>query len=109
MLYAGMFLIYAFLSQSMFEAFACRNLGGRHWLAADYQTSCDDDSYTVTVVFAVLGVLLYPVGVPVLTYIVLFQNRAELHNHDSAACKRYSFMLQDYRPDYWYWECVEML
>ena len=49
MIFAALFLLYPFVSQTTFQAFACRDLGSASWLAVDYQVPCDDDGYTLLV------------------------------------------------------------
>jgi hypothetical protein len=107
--FAAVFLVYAFLTQTVFEAFACRDLGEGIYLAVDYQTSCEGSAYTTLVIFGVIGVLAYPIAVPVLTMYVLYNNRAGLVDRESPTFNRYSFLVADYTPRFWYWECIEML
>lgn len=111
MSFAAIFLVYAFIAQAMFESFACRDLGPElgSWLAVDYQTSCDDSRYTTLVSFSTLGVLVYPIGVPAGTLYVLWKSRSQLTDRSSTTFTRYSFLVADYLPEFWYWECIEML
>ena len=109
MSFAAIFLVYAFLTQTVFEAFACRDLGDGEYLAVDYQTPCEGTEYAALASLGVIGVLAYPIFVPVATYLVLLKNRAGLKDRTSKSFNRYSFLVADYSEHFWFWECVEML
>jgi hypothetical protein len=107
--FAALFLVFPFVSQTMFEAFVCRDIGGQTFLAIDYQVPCDNSDYTALVAVAIVGVFLYPLAVPVLTLVILFKHRKAIYNEEPTVCRTYSFVLADYKKRHYYWDVVEML
>merc|ERR1711865_358432 len=79
------------------------------YLAIDYQTPCDGDEYIITLVAGIIGVVIWPIAVAVVTVYLLFLNRKTIRDRKSDAFNRYSFLVADYRPDFWFWETIEML
>ena len=110
MIFAALFLLYPFVSQTTFQAFVCRDLGSGSWLAVDYQVSCDDDGYTLLVIFATIGVICFPLAVPIGTGGILFANREAIQRGPmDPAYSQFAFLVGDYEEQYYYWDCVEML
>jgi hypothetical protein len=106
----AMYLVWPFVTHTIFQTFNCRSFDDEvSFLAIDYHISCDDASYTVLAVVAAFAVIVYPIGVPFATLLLLYQNRAAIKSEDAAICGRYSFFLGDYKPQQYYWDCVEML
>eukprot|EP01047_Picozoa_sp_COSAG01_P034839 COSAG01_NODE_2637_length_7327_cov_89.736718_4_plen_372_part_00 len=109
MIFVAMFLIYSFQSQTIFQTFDCRDLGSAAWLALDYQVSCDNEEYATLADTAVIGVLVYPVGVPLFTAAFLVKNRHGIRQQDPKVCNRLAFLIGDYKPHVYYWDCIDML
>eukprot|EP01051_Picozoa_sp_SAG22_P027557 SAG22_NODE_9278_length_599_cov_0.826000_1_plen_180_part_10 len=58
------------------------------------------------------GAFLYPVCIPVVLWMVLRHEKTRLtekHGNTEEFNKRYEFMVSDYKPEYYYWDCVEMI
>ena len=100
----------------MFQAFSCRQLtADEQWLDADYQISChDDDNLFFRTTLALLGIAAFPIGIPVLTLLVLLKADACCRHHDTAGIRvegstrtKYEFLVMDYKPEFYYWECIE--
>eukprot|EP01049_Picozoa_sp_SAG25_P004266 SAG25_NODE_265_length_10686_cov_15.394163_4_plen_615_part_00 len=97
MMFASLFLLYPFVSQTTFQAFACRDLGDASWLAVDYQISCDTDDYYVLTSIAIFSVMLYPIAIPVGTAGVLFYNREAIKRGPTdSAYGQFDFLVGDY-------------
>ena len=101
----------------MFQGFSCRVLDGDYvggefvperYLDVDYQISCEETKYIGFLVFGTAGVLAYPLGIPSLTLLLLFKNGKSIKTN-GAARQRYEFLVADYRPEFYYWDCFEML
>eukprot|EP01043_Picozoa_sp_COSAG02_P004000 COSAG02_NODE_101_length_36804_cov_125.342951_13_plen_301_part_00 len=104
-----LFLIYPFVSQTVFQGFSCRALDeDEEWLEVDYQISCLSDSYLAFVGLGFLGVCIYPLGVPAMTLLLLIKNGGEIKT-GGPAFERYDFLVADYKPEFYYWDCIEML
>lgn len=77
------------------QGFGCFDLAEEEqWLAVDLQISCFSNEYYAFVLFGTIGVLVYPIGVPALTLLVLLKNKEELRNGGPAR-KRYEFLVAD--------------
>ena len=94
-----------------FEAFPCHDFGdsGR-WLIADVALRCDGDDHRAVVALAWATVLVYPVGLLLLTASLLGFHRNALlghapHTRLSAALR---FTYGSYTADAFYWEIFEM-
>jgi hypothetical protein len=56
----------------MLSVFNCRDLGVTGiFIRQDYSVSCESSSYQNSVFIAALGTVLYPVGIPILFYLVI--------------------------------------
>ena len=138
MVFLTLFLIYPFVSQTVFQGFSCRRLDeDEEWLEVDFQISCSSDAYTAFKVFGFFGVCFYPIGIPTITLLQLMRNSAGIKTHGPGR-ERYEFLVSDYKPEYlpqttnrevpllhfcicdpvafpcvlsryYYWDCLEML
>lgn len=111
------------------------------WHRDDFSVDCDSGKHTFVAVLAVVGIAVYPVGVPVVFWYLLWRDEqrckpvevraAATDKGDSAAHvsavtgsnarpKRaeqdgeaagssFSFLRVDYKPKYYYYECVILL
>jgi len=113
----AVFFCYPFVSQSMFQGFSCRTLDAytfdgeeetERYLDVDYQVSCNSMKYIGFVLFGTIGVCAFPLGIPSLTLLLLFKNGKQIKNNGPARA-RYEFLVADYRPEFYYWDCFEML
>ena len=102
----------------MFQGFSCRTLDAQtlpdgslvteEYLDVDYQISCGSVKYIGFVLFGTIGVFAFPLGIPTLTLLLLFKNGKQIKNNGPAR-QRYEFLVADYRPEFYYWDCFEML
>ena len=103
------FLAYPTVAQTMFQTFSCTKLAeNEEWLDVDFQVDCTASGFQLFEVAAFFGVCIYPVGIPVLTLALLLRNKQSIHEGGPARA-RYEFLIECYKPEYMYWDCVEML
>lgn len=108
--FAVIFLSYPFVSTSMFQGLSCRQLDqDEEWLSVDMQIDCLSTSYSVFRVMAAVGICAYPLGIPVMTLYTLVLNRDGVRSEGSDTYARFEFLVGDYKPDYYYWDALEML
>ena len=104
------FILYPFVSQTIFQGFSCRSLAlDESWLTADYQVSCDGFGWKFWLFWGLLTALLWPIGVPAFTLLILMRKREFMWIKDSPERDRFAFIVGDYKPEYYFWECLEML
>ena len=77
------------------QGFSCRQLDeGEEWLDVDYQISCNSDQYLVFAALAFVAVLAIPIGIPVLTMLLLLKNGKSIREGGDAY-KRYEFLVSE--------------
>ncbi|CAM9846642.1 unnamed protein product [Sphacelaria rigidula] len=104
------FLIYSSVSSTVFQTFACEMLDdGAKYLRADYSIQCTDAKHKNFEVYAAIMIFVYPVGVPLLYAILLFQRRDVLANADAdkTIAQSISGLWEPYRPERFYYEVIE--
>ena len=91
----------------MFQGFSCRQLDEEEsWLSVDYQISCQSDWYVAFMLLGMVGVCTFPIGIPSMTMLVLVKNGEGIRTGD-AAFERYEFLVADYKPQFYFWDCLE--
>ena len=94
-----------------FQAFACYDFNddGR-WLIADLSVQCDTEEHTRLTILAWLAIALYPLGQLALYAGLLFFARNAIRNlAPSLLSRALDFIHQSYKPEYFWWECAEMV
>ena len=119
-----LFLFYPVINTIAFEAFACHEFeeysGGPkyRYLIDDVSIRCNygDPVYDEVTFLAWLAILLYPVGAMVLCLVLLLCARNAIrHPKDTASlrlrwlARGLAFLHQEYTPEFYFWEVVEML
>jgi hypothetical protein len=120
-----LFLIYPSTSNTILKMFSCRKLeNGRSYLMADYSIECGDAkvqtmafgrlySFTAYQYWAGFAVLAFPLGIPILFFLLLWLHRNDLFEEGSDEPKEelrdeLGFLYAGYRKQYWWWESVEL-
>jgi len=113
--FVGM-LLYPQLSSSIFSALRCRRLGPTTAvLEVDYSVRCSDPDFYPTLWLARSLVVVVPVGFPVALLGLLWRKVRAADDAQTAGAMRqrvaetYGFCVDDYRPDCWYYEPLDML
>ncbi|CAN0459726.1 unnamed protein product, partial [Hapterophycus canaliculatus] len=104
------FLVYSSVSSMVFKTFACETLEDDvEYLRADYRINCADPKHKAIQVYASIMIFVYPVGIPLLYAILLFQRRGVLSDADAdkSAAQPISSIWESYRPERFYYEVVE--
>jgi hypothetical protein len=102
------FLMYPSVTNRIFDAFPCRNLGyGSSVLLADYKIHCEDDVHTWLFLVSLGLVLLWPIGLPAFLLYTMYTKKALLLAKDEDTMAQFDFVVGDYKIEYWYWEIIE--
>jgi hypothetical protein len=104
-------LIHPYLLQQSVSVFKCDTVAGKRYLVADYSVSCDDEEHTAYVAASVLFLVFYVFGT-----MFFFLYRGLYHNAKSKKLFRaghssnvkYSFFIQGYKEESYFWEGVVM-
>jgi len=74
------FLVFPSVCTTIFQTFSCHKLdNGESYMRADYSIDCDSGEYTTAQVWAGLMIFVYPIGIPLLYFILLFSKRKDLN------------------------------
>eukprot|EP01045_Picozoa_sp_COSAG04_P027625 COSAG04_NODE_4082_length_2316_cov_41.215607_3_plen_383_part_01 len=120
-LFIGIFLVYPTITATLFRVPQCKSFGDASFHEDDYTIDCTTTKFTLTVVFAVLVIILIPIGVPAIFTLLMLRAKqsiggtvnetalggAKLAPDDADdESDTYGFLIKDYRPQYWYHEIV---
>jgi len=109
-------LLFPGLSTKLFSMFNCRMFDGiddKYLLVQDYAIDCNQGEHVSYSVIAVVFLILFIVGVPLVMFILLYCNRKHLHDikskkHHMVKASLGGLYLQ-YEPSYWYFELLILL
>lgn len=104
------FLVYSSVSSTVFKMFACDSLDdGSNYLRADYRILCTHAKHRTLQVYASGMIIVYPVGIPLLYAVLLFQHRRVLADPsaDKTVAESISSLWEAYRPERFYYEVIE--
>ena len=102
------FLTFPMVSSTAFRAFSCEAFDNGSYLRADYALECDSVEHRSAKRLAWLAIFLWPVGVSLLYAALMLRTRRAINNDQpTALSKALRFIVQDYRPAFFWWELVE--
>lgn len=112
-----MFVVYSSVSFTIFQTFACETLdNGVEYLRADYSLTCTTSGHKAWMAYAVLMIVVYPVGIPTVFAWWLVSNRHDLSQvkvcaGDSSSAPDHLQPMRDlwepYKPRRYFYEVVE--
>eukprot|EP01045_Picozoa_sp_COSAG04_P000517 COSAG04_NODE_12_length_42844_cov_6.769213_21_plen_1150_part_00 len=121
-LFVGIFLVYPTITTTLFRVPQCKDFGeDASFHEDDYTIDCNATKFTLTVAFAIVVIILIPIGVPAIFTILMLRAKqsiggvvnetalggAKLAPDDADdEDDTYGFLISDYRPQYWYHEIV---
>ena len=96
---------YPLVTSAAFEAWACYDFeGGRSFLKADVAVECGSAAHEHVVGWAMAALLLYPVGLFVLTAALLNRaRRAIVHGPSTPLSRALAFLYAEHQPAYYAW------
>eukprot|EP01132_Coremiostelium_polycephalum_P002618 gene2618-3243_t len=102
-------LCYSAVCQSVLSLYSCIKIGNNYYLQYDPNTSCEGHTWTAHAYFGIVFVVLYPVGVPLLFFILLYLWRKKKLIDENKCKERLSLLYVGYTDSCWYWECLELV
>lgn len=75
----------------------------------DLLVDCDSDSHKRAEGVAWLMILVFAIGLPLVYQALLYPHRERLLKADYSGCRSLAFLTQDYKPQYYWWEGIEIV
>jgi hypothetical protein len=103
------YLLYPTVTQTMFQTFSCTKLAeNEEWLDADFQIDCGTTEFLLLEIASLFGVCIYPIGIPVLTLVLLLRNKKIIREGNGHGLTEsfWKFLIEGKKPEYLYWDCV---
>lgn len=101
-----LFLLYPGVSSTVLRHYICKDIDGDLWLYADLRQPCQTATWDAYAAVDVFLVLLYPVGIPLGFFYLLWRCRHTRNSHETMA--KVGFLYAGYKREYWYFEMVDM-
>ena len=102
--------MYPGIGTRVFTMFKCRTVAGISYLEADYNITCWNGEHLLATVSAFVFMIVYILGIPLGSVLVLFRHRKKLWDPNHPEIKRmYGSLFIYYKPHFWWFECVESL
>eukprot|EP00475_Leptophrys_vorax_P037753 TRINITY_DN6552_c0_g3_i4.p1 TRINITY_DN6552_c0_g3~~TRINITY_DN6552_c0_g3_i4.p1 ORF type:complete len:862 (+),score=147.26 TRINITY_DN6552_c0_g3_i4:88-2586(+) len=106
MVFFTMFLIYPSVSSIIIRLYACTNVEGVLYLAADFTILCDSDEWRNRAFMNIPFVVLYPFGFLFLFSVLLYRKRHDLHQPEVMVS--FGFLFGAYSNGRWWFELLDM-
>ena len=74
---------------------------------ADLTVSCTSPTWYRLEAVAIIGMIVYPIGVNVLYAALLWRSRDSIQHRDGAGAEHLSFLYRNYSPEYLAWDIVD--
>ncbi len=118
-LFLGIFLLYPTVTATLFRVPQCREIGDTEYHEEDFAVECVGPFWGI-VSMAVIGILVVPVGVPLVLFIKMKKAKDKLGGAQTSEFggaklsgkdvqdedDTYGFLTYDLKPAYWYYEIV---
>jgi len=101
------FLMYPKLSSTMLSMFVCKTVNGQTYLVADMTLRCLDDRWMRYLPFGILFIFVYPIGIPTIFFVTLFQHRKSFKA--PLVLLQIGFLYEPYNPAIWWFELCDMI
>jgi hypothetical protein len=102
-----LFILYPSVSTRVCSIFDCREIHGKYWLRSDVQLECYDEVWSTYATVGAAAVLVYPMGVPMFFFIVMYRNLNRLQ--EPGMKSRFGFLYSGFMIIFWYGELLEMI
>jgi len=102
-----LFLVYPSVSSFVLRLYVCKYVDGVAYLVADFAVKCYDDTYNMHAKADAIAVAVYPIGVPLFIFGMLYRYRTRLDEVGVRA--ELGFLYDAYDRKFFYWELVDMI
>jgi len=111
------YMVFASVSTTIFDTFNCKTFGDdeNEYMMSDQSVDCGTSEHMLYQTYAGVMMFVYPIGIPVLYFVLLYKNREKLHTNDrddDEGLHHIAFLWDCYEPQLWWFEifdCVRRL
>lgn len=115
------FLVLVGTSTTLFHYFNCEEFpeaagGTDSYLRKDFSIDCNSQRYRDWTPYAVIMILIYPIGIPLTFWVLLMEHRNILRDPINLQKEKainninighVTFLIESYKPEYYYFEVIE--
>src|SRR6185437_2402658 len=94
--------MYPAISARILEFFQCKEVNGVNYLVADFTEQCGSTEWNRYLPLAVLALLLYPIGIPLLFFVALY--RVRKRHAEPAVQLSLGILFEGFRKHLWWFE-----
>ncbi|CRH03025.1 cysteine repeat modular protein 2, putative [Plasmodium relictum] len=108
-----LFFIHTKTTLSMLTLLDCKSIYYNDKFVEQYMSyvpsvKCDlSKDYAKFFILGISGLVVWGIGVPLMSYLVLYKNRKQLHSENILL--KYGFLNNGFNFQFWYWESIEFL
>ena len=95
-----LFIVYPMLCTMLLGIFNCQEVDGAFWLASDMSIECYSPQWNENAIISIIGIFLFPIGVPLLCYVLLSRNRHKMWTEPKFS-ERFGFIFLRYEEETW--------
>ena len=100
-----LFFSYPLVANVAFAAFPCYALDDGEWLRADVSIKCHGPEHRSAISLAVIAIVLYPIGLPLVCSIMLYRAREAIQSREpTSLSKSIAFLWREFKSEYYWWE-----
>ena len=111
MIFTLLIFLYPVVSNTVFQSFLCTTLhegqSTEELMFADFQIECGTPEHRNLLVLASFCVIVYPIGVPLLIFGIVFLHRKDLAVDGSFWRMLLAPVVGMFKPEYWYWNPLD--
>ena len=101
------YVVFASVSTTIFDCFNCSKFGDdkTSYLARDQSINCESEQHAFYENYAKIMIVVYPIGVPLMYFCILWNQRKELQERDrdfNLYLQKTSFLWENYEPHLWW-------
>jgi len=101
-----LFLIYPSMSAKVLSMFVCYEVDNVSYLRVDFNLLCFDSQWYTYMPYAIAGVAVYPVGIPLFFFAILRLYRNKLQ--EPGTIFAFGFLYKAFNENMWFFEMVDM-
>ncbi len=110
------FGLYTGLATRIFRLFKCHKVHDKYFLTGDYSFICFEGDWWTYGTVAIVCIVVYIIGIPLVQFVALYSNREHLHHltaldlrRHRKVVKQFGSIYRNYTVDCYYYDLVDLL